>query len=150
MKTNMLLAAGIGLAAIGAVSTADQNQPVPSPTRLVEKLKQINAANEHARQQDNKPSQHEVVVLHSSESGVGISDSNGYTYQYQGIKVYCSSSSEGAPQFPQMGIRSSNNTTTIVGDLVPLAQAVADLLNAGYHIAHIPDNGYGGEYVLIK
>jgi hypothetical protein len=150
MKTNMILAAGIALAAIGAVTTANQNQPTQSSPSLVERLNKINADNERARQQDNKPSQHEVVVLHSSESGFGISDSNGYTYQYDGIKIYCSSSSRGAPQFPQMGIRSANNTTAVVGDLVPLAQAVADLLNDGYHIAHIPDNGYGGEYVLIK
>jgi hypothetical protein len=132
MKTHILLAAGIALAAIGAVTTANQNP------------------NEQAWQHDNKGTGHEVVVLHSSESGVGISDSNGYTYQYEGIKVYCSSSSRGAPQFPQMGIRSVNNTTAVVGDLVPLAQAVADLLNDGYHIAHIPDMGYGGDYVLIK
>src|SRR5262249_9376744 len=59
MKTNMILAAGIALAAIGAVTTANQNQPEQSTSTMVERLNNINAANGRARQQDNKPSEHE-------------------------------------------------------------------------------------------
>ena len=63
MKTNMILAAGIALAAIGAVSTVNQNQPTQSTPSLAERLNKINADNERVRQHDNKVSQYEVVVL---------------------------------------------------------------------------------------
>jgi hypothetical protein len=110
-------------------------------------LQTLSATAESSEQKQHSQ-KHEVVVLHASESGYATNNGVGYVYQYDGMKAYCSSSSSGAPQFPQMGLQSANNATVVLGNLLQLREALAQLLNDGYHIGQISNNG--GEYVLVK
>lgn len=68
---------------------------------------------------------HAVVVLHAYEAA-----ENGPVYI--GDLVYVSSSSAGAPTFPQF--------TGDPSKLTPLADAIASLLDAGFKIQHVSDN----------
>lgn len=72
----------------------------------------------------------EVVILISDMDGTNTSGG----FQYSGMKVYCSSSSKGAPTFPQ-------GHSTIRQDLTETAEAMAQLRSEGYRIIHTGDNG---------
>ncbi len=84
---------------------------------------------------------HEAVVLWASQSGYGSSDSRGYTYVYNGAQIYVSSSSDGAPTFPQATVPLRTN------NLVELGEGIATLLNAGFRLAEKID---GGGYLFVK
>jgi hypothetical protein len=81
------------------------------------------------------PQHHDVVVLHATQE---TAQDGGGRFHYTGLWVYVSSSSDGAPTFPQYG----------AGQEVALSQALADLLAQGFTITHISDNSL--EYVLVR
>ncbi len=74
------------------------------------------------------PRKHEVVLLRGNVSGHSTSTG----YEYGGIDVYVSSSSSGAPTFPQMNVQ-------VPVPLTPMAEAIAQLMDAGYEIVISPD-----------
>ncbi len=78
---------------------------------------------------------HEVVFIWSDLDGANYYGSDGQPhYTYQGATITSSSSSDGAPTFPQRtyGINQTN--------LVQVAEAVAQLRNLGYQIK-VSENG---------
>lgn len=86
---------------------------------------------------------HECVILRGSEAGYGVpaTKTNAYYYQYAGVLIYCSDSSAGAPQYPQMAIGQG----TV---LKPMAEAIAELMDEGYHIVSQSANLL--DYTLVK
>lgn len=81
-----------------------------------------------------KIQKHEVVILKGTTSSQGG--------LYTGLDVYCSSSSAGAPKFPHAP--SAGPAT----NLVPMAEAIAALLDEGYAIEHISPNAF--DCVMVK
>jgi len=83
-------------------------------------------------QQHHAPalSRSEAVFLWASQDGFNIAGENGSTFYYNGAKVYASSSSSGAPVFPQYPATNR----------VEIAEATAQLLSMGYQIK-VSDNG---------
>lgn len=81
-------------------------------------------------EQHKQFSKHESVSIWANQSGISTPGK----YQYAGAQVYASSSSQGAPTFPQADI-----PTTV--QLVELGDAIALLLNEGFHIERASDNG---------
>ncbi len=78
---------------------------------------------------------HETVFIWSDLDGANYPGSDGQVhYQYQGATITASSSSDGAPTFPQRsyGVNQTN--------LVQVAEAVAQLRNQGYQIK-VSENG---------
>lgn len=82
-------------------------------------------------QQQHTVSKHESVSAWVYQDGV--QDANGQ-YYYTGAKIYVSSSSPGAPVFPQCGASGSKGLTEI-------GVATAQLLNLGFHLEKVSDNG---------
>ncbi len=73
-------------------------------------------------------------VFQSGKSVVG-QDGVGH-YHYTGGKIYASSSSAGAPQFPNgLGDDGEGDNLVSIGD------ATATLLEAGFHLEKVSDNG---------
>lgn len=73
---------------------------------------------------------HEIVMLYSFQSGTSTNN----VFQYNGVQVYCSSSSDGAPHFPQAFVGQQEG-------LVETAEAIAKLRTEGYNTIKISDNG---------
>lgn len=84
---------------------------------------------------------HEAVILKGYTRGTQIQVNGQYTLQYEGIDVYLSSSSAGAPKFPQATVAGTVQT-------VPMAEAIAQLLDSGYEIKQASANGL--DYMLVK
>src|SRR5215472_5391938 len=76
-----------------------------------------------AKAEQQTQSKHQVVILSGSQLG---KTENG-VFQYTGIFMDCSSSSDGAPQFP-------GRTQPSNGQEIPLAEALAICLDAGFQI----------------
>jgi len=68
---------------------------------------------------------HDVVVIQSASVGLSLNDTNGYTYQYDGLVIFNSSSSTGAPVFPQ-------GTVPTRYALTNTADGIALLLDQGF------------------
>lgn len=81
--------------------------------------------------------QHQVVILWASQGGYN----SGGAYHYNGAQIWVSSSSAGAPTFPQ-------GSPQVYVQLTELADALAMLLNDGFTITKQSDNGL--TYTLIK
>lgn len=79
-----------------------------------------------ARGHPDHPERRGAVVIQGYQ--VMRYDTDGHVYT--GIGVYCSSSSSNAPVFPPA--KFYNDGTS--GPVYPLAEAIAQLLDAGYHI----------------
>lgn len=116
MKTMNLKSYGpaLALALIIAVS-APFMRPVQSQT-LADRLNKINA---------ERPVRREVVLLAIGSYGHGVDTNGVHYYQSDGFKVEVSSSSAGAPTFPQ-------ETIPLQLPLADAAEAIAQLLSAGY------------------
>jgi len=89
----------------------------------------------------------QVVVLHAYEDGYGqvdeIDGTNRYTYYNNGIVIGCSSSSPGAPQFPQDSIPRRET-------IMSLAPGMAQLFDQGYELVNSFHMGGMTEYIFRK
>lgn len=92
-----------------------------------------------AQQQERH--KHQVVVLWATSDGVGIFINGQYHFVYDGIKVFVSSSSPGAPTFPQQW-------GDYQGGGTQLATALAQLLDNGFSIVNIDTTQQ--RYTLVR
>ena len=65
------------------------------------------------------------------------------SYSYTDVGLYCSSSSSNAPQFPAPIFTESG-----VSNVYPMAEAIAQLLNQGFHVEQT--GNYGMNVLMIK
>lgn len=101
----------------------------------------IRTAPAQAEQQPSQslPPRHQSVALWVFQAGANV---DGH-YQYGGAKIYDSSSSPGAPQFPQLSYASEDySALTSIGD------ACALLLDNGFRLEKVSDNGL--YYLFVK
>ena len=100
--------------------------------------------------EDHPKTAHSVVILYTQVNEVtnNIMGDPCNGMGFAGSIVYASSSSSNAPQFPQQ-FHYTTNCPTPMGQPEQSAQAIANLLNAGYHIEHIEGNGNFGAYTLV-
>jgi len=85
------------------------------------------------------PQSHACVVLQSMQTFQRVSPTN---FIYTGLAVYSSSSSSNAPTFTPPVFDQLGNSSPAV----PLAEAIAQCLEAGFHIERSDANGL----ILIK
>jgi hypothetical protein len=153
MKINMLLALGICLAAVAAVTVERpkaQTQTNPNDKRIA------TGEQSETKNADN-PRKHEVVVLHTQENYTYAQTAiNASTSGYAGIRVYNSSSSSGAPIFTNLAWAYNGNVVTNeFGQVqqgsnvettkpVQIGEAIAQLLDAGFKMVNA--SSLGGEY----
>ncbi len=70
---------------------------------------------------------HDVVVIQLSSTGHSVNDQSGYSYQYQGMVIWNSSSSANAPKFPNEVIPSIDSSY-----LTNAADGIAQILDQGF------------------
>jgi hypothetical protein len=85
---------------------------------------------------------HDVVVIQLSSTGHSFNNENGYSYQYQGLVIWNSSSSANAPKFPNEVIPSIDNTY-----LTNAADGIAQILDQGF--ARVSD-GKDGTITFVR
>jgi hypothetical protein len=97
-------------------------------------------SNQAKAERPERPPQykHDVVVLKAVDMGLGVTDTNGYTFQYNGIRIENNSSSADALKFRRGSVPPRE-------ELTELAEAMAQLLDQGYK--RVDDPKY---FVFVK
>lgn len=93
--------------------------------------------------------QREVVILQAQQDSIQVGDGLGhYAWTWDQLVVVRGNSSSNAPTFPTFIFGDAVKVTGQTNTVVPLAQALADLLSQGYRIE--TSGGVPFTYLLVK